>query len=213
MARGSSDPSAPRVLHKRLTESGGPLPKRDGPLLHGWPSTGRAGRTPHVVNDEAGYILNFRPISLLAAFTAAAILPIAGPAQADAPIVPVMAVNAIAAAEVPATAEKTVEQPAPAFHAIAGGIATFYGRHLAGARTASGERYAPDALTAAHRTLPFGTQLQVTNPRTGASVVVTINDRGPFHSNRVLDLSDAAADQIGIRSAGSGAVQLAVLDN
>jgi rare lipoprotein A len=162
--------------------------------------------------------LNFRPISLLAAFTAAAILPIAGPAQADAPIVPVMAINAIAAAEVPATAEKTLdqaggEQPAPAFHAIPGGVATFYGRHLAGARTASGARYAPDALTAAHRTLPFGTQLQVTNPRTGASVVVTINDRGPFHSNRVLDLSDAAADQIGIRSAGSGAVQLAVLDN
>jgi rare lipoprotein A len=161
--------------------------------------------------------LNFRPISLLAAFTAAAILPIAGPAQADAPIVPVMAVNAIAAAEVPQIADKAVEtvleQAAPASHAIPGGIATFYGRHLAGARTASGARYAPDALTAAHRTLPFGTQLQVTNPRTGASVVVTINDRGPFHSNRILDLSDAAADQIGIRSAGSGAVQLAVLDN
>ncbi|WP_235522928.1 septal ring lytic transglycosylase RlpA family protein [Novosphingobium sp. Leaf2] len=101
----------------------------------------------------------------------------------------------------------------PSGRAIAGGIATFYGRQFTGARTASGQRYAPDALTAAHRTLPFGTRLQVTNPRNGNSVIVTINDRGPFHANRVLDLSDAAADQIGIRNAGSGKVELAVLDN
>lgn len=151
----------------------------------------------------------------MAAVAAIAILPVAGPAQADAPIAPVVAVNAIASAEVPQFIEKTVSQQValPSGRTIAGGIATFYGRQFTGAKTASGERYAPDLLTAAHRTLPFGTRLQVTNPRNGNSVVVTINDRGPFHSNRILDLSDAAADQIGIRNAGSGRVELAVLDN
>lgn len=99
----------------------------------------------------------------------------------------------------------------PRFAPIGSGMASYYGRQFAGARTASGQRFDPDALTAAHRTLPFGSQVRVTNPVTGAAVVVTINDRGPFHANRVIDLSDAAADQIGIRRAGSGIVQLAVL--
>ncbi|MFC3213912.1 MULTISPECIES: septal ring lytic transglycosylase RlpA family protein [Novosphingobium] len=139
------------------------------------------------------------------ALCAAVILPFAGPAQAEAPVVPIVGVNAIVAAEVPQIAKK------PEFEPIAGGVASYYGRHLKGARTASGARYAPDALTAAHRTLPFGTRVQVTNPRSGESVVVTINDRGPFHGNRVIDLSDAAAEEIGIARAGSGRVELAVL--
>lgn len=146
----------------------------------------------------------------------AVVLPFAGPAQAEAPVVsqtlvPVVAgVNAVAAAEVPAPAPAAIDE-APSLEKIAGGMASFYGRHLKGARTASGARYAPDALTAAHRTLPFGTQVQVTNPANGESVVVTINDRGPFHGNRVIDLSDAAAEEIGIARAGSGKVELAVL--
>lgn len=148
------------------------------------------------------------------ALCASVILPFAGPAQAEAPVVlaPVAGVNAVAAAEVPAvlTAPEDDDiQVTP----IAGGIASFYGRHLKGARTASGERYAPDGLTAAHRTLPFGTQVQVTNPANGEVVVVTINDRGPFHGNRVIDLSDAAADELGITRMGSGKVELAVLGN
>ncbi|MEE4454602.1 septal ring lytic transglycosylase RlpA family protein [Novosphingobium resinovorum] len=147
------------------------------------------------------------------ALCAAVILPFAGPAQAEAPVVlaPVAGVNAVAAAEVPAalTAPADEIEVTP----IAGGIASFYGRHLKGARTASGERYAPDELTAAHRTLPFGTQVQVTNPANGEMVVVTINDRGPFHGNRVIDLSDAAADELGITRMGSGKVELAVLGN
>ena len=143
------------------------------------------------------------------ALCAAVILPFAGPAQAEAPVVPALsAVNAIAAAEVPVAAA-----PAPDLEPIAGGIASFYGRHLKGARTASGQRYAPDGMTAAHRTLPFGTQVQVTNPANGEVVVVTINDRGPFHGNRVIDLSDAAADELGITRMGSGKVELAVLGN
>lgn len=72
--------------------------------------------------------------------------------------------------------------------------------------TANGERMNPAKLTAAHKTLPFGTKLRVTNPNNGKSVVVRINDRGPFIKGRVLDLSKAAASQIGIISRGHGKV-------
>ena len=98
----------------------------------------------------------------------------------------------------------------PAYHTIASGKASYYGRELAGNRTASGERFDPSDLTAAHRTLPLGSRVRITNPRTGDSVIVRINDRGPFHSNRLIDLSEAAARQVGIRAAGSGTVELAV---
>jgi rare lipoprotein A len=69
-------------------------------------------------------------------------------------------------------------------------------------RTASGERMNPSALTAAHRSLPFGTKVKVTNQRNGRTVVVRINDRGPFVRGRVLDLSRAAAQQLGFVSSG-----------
>ncbi|MCU0831509.1 MAG: septal ring lytic transglycosylase RlpA family protein [Rhizobiaceae bacterium] len=73
-------------------------------------------------------------------------------------------------------------------------------------RTASGEMMNPAKLTAAHKTLPFGTKLKVTNPRNGKSVIVRINDRGPFTKGRSLDLSKAAAHQIGLVSRGHGKV-------
>lgn len=79
------------------------------------------------------------------------------------------------------------------------GTASWYALH---SRTASGERMNPSALTAAHRTLPFGTKLKVTNQRNGKSVVVRINDRGPFIRGRVLDLSKAAAGQLGFVGSG-----------
>lgn len=69
-------------------------------------------------------------------------------------------------------------------------------------KTASGERMNPAAMTAAHRSLPFGTKLKVTNQRNGKSVVVRINDRGPFIKGRVIDLSKAAAGQLGFIGAG-----------
>jgi rare lipoprotein A len=72
-----------------------------------------------------------------------------------------------------------------------------------GRRTASGERFNPDGLTAAHRTLPFGTRLTVTNPRTGKSVEVVINDRGPFSRGLHLDLSRGAARAIGLTGTGT----------
>jgi rare lipoprotein A len=83
------------------------------------------------------------------------------------------------------------------------GLASFYGSE-SGSRTASGQRFNPGAMTAAHRSLPFGTRLRVTY--NGRSVVVTINDRGPFIRGRVLDLSSGAARAIGLTKAGVGRV-------
>lgn len=81
--------------------------------------------------------------------------------------------------------------------------ATWYGNELAGNRTASGERFNPTGLTAAHRTLPFGTCLLVGNPKTGRTVKVRVNDRGPFTKGNSLDLSVGAARAIGMHSTQS----------
>ncbi|HBH41464.1 MAG TPA: septal ring lytic transglycosylase RlpA family lipoprotein [Rhizobiales bacterium] len=78
--------------------------------------------------------------------------------------------------------------------------AAWYGNELRGHRTASGEMFDPDGLTAAHRSLPFGTCLVVGNPRTGQTVSVRVNDRGPFATGLTLDLSSGAAKAIGMRS-------------
>ena len=86
------------------------------------------------------------------------------------------------------------------------GMASYYG---SGLRTASGQRFNPHALTCAHRTLPFGTKLLVTHD--GRSVVVTVNDRGPFIRGRVLDLTTAAARAVGLTSAGVGRVTFKVI--
>jgi rare lipoprotein A len=88
------------------------------------------------------------------------------------------------------------------------GMASFYGNE-SGSRTASGQRFNQEAMTAAHRSLPFGTKLRVTHG--GRSVVVTINDRGPFVRGRVLDLSTGAARAIGLTSAGVGRVVAEVI--
>lgn len=95
--------------------------------------------------------------------------------------------------------------------ALGSGVASFYGRQFNGRPTASGERFDMNALTAAHRSLPFGSRVRVTNPRNGKSVVVRINDRGPYAHSRVIDLSRAAASEIGIVGPGSGTVELALL--
>ena len=85
------------------------------------------------------------------------------------------------------------------------GIATFYDTNYIG-RTACGQRYDPNKFTAAHRTLPFGTRLRVTDMHTRRSVVVTVNDRGPFIKGRVLDLSLAAAKTL--RMQGRGVIRV-----
>jgi rare lipoprotein A len=88
------------------------------------------------------------------------------------------------------------------------GIASWYGRKFHGLKTSSGEPYDMFAMTAAHPTLPIPSYARVTNLKTGEWVVVRINDRGPFHSNRVIDLSYAAAARIGIAGPGSGLVEV-----
>lgn len=88
------------------------------------------------------------------------------------------------------------------------GMASFYGNE-SGSRTASGQRFNQNAMTAAHRSLPFGTKLRVTHG--GQSVIVTINDRGPFVRGRVLDLSTGAARAIGLTGAGVGRVTAEVV--
>jgi rare lipoprotein A len=88
------------------------------------------------------------------------------------------------------------------------GIASWYGKKFHGQKTSSGEIYDMFAMTAAHPTYPIPSYARVTNVRNGKSVVVRVNDRGPFHSNRVIDLSYAAAARIGIASHGSGIVEV-----
>jgi rare lipoprotein A len=88
------------------------------------------------------------------------------------------------------------------------GLASWYGKKFQGQPTASGEPYDMFAMTAAHPTLPIPSYAKVTNVKNGKSVIVRINDRGPFHSNRIIDLSYAAAHRIGIASAGSGMVEV-----
>lgn len=88
------------------------------------------------------------------------------------------------------------------------GIASWYGPGFHGRTTANGEKFNMHELTAAHKTLPFGTRVLVHNPRTGKEVVVRINDRGPFIKGRVIDLSKAAAKVLGLKSRGHDAVVL-----
>ena len=91
------------------------------------------------------------------------------------------------------------------------GGASWYGPGFHGKKTASGERFNENAMTAAHKTLPLGTIVKVTNQRTGKSIKVTINDRGPFAKGRIIDLSKAAAAKLGTKNAGVGKVCVAKL--
>lgn len=93
------------------------------------------------------------------------------------------------------------------------GKASWYGRKFHGRPTASGERFDMRELTAAHRTLPFGTQVRVTNLENNRSVVVRINDRGPFVGDRIIDLSRAAARQISMIERGVVRVRIRVMRN
>jgi len=91
------------------------------------------------------------------------------------------------------------------------GEASYYADSLNGNKTASGEPYNKNAFSAAHHSLPFGTKVKVTYLKSGQSVEVVINDRGPYAKNRIIDLSGAAAKQIGLIDAGHGRVSLEVI--
>jgi rare lipoprotein A len=93
------------------------------------------------------------------------------------------------------------------------GLASWYGKPHQGRKTASGERFSRQQLTAAHRTLPLGTKVKVTNLRTKQQVVVKINDRGPYGGGRrIIDLSEVAAKRIGLLEHGTERVELVVVD-
>ena len=91
------------------------------------------------------------------------------------------------------------------------GQIAWYGRKFAGRKTASGEAFNPEALTMAHKTLPFGTRVKITNPKNNKSVTVRVNDRGPTQADRVGDVSYAAARKLGMLKPGVIQVQLAVV--
>jgi rare lipoprotein A len=125
---------------------------------------------------------------------------------------------AIAATALPTTAlaaemGEAADRPdlPPLDHAVETVEASYYGEEFAGRPTASGEIFDPSLLTAAHRTLPLGTLVRVTDAASGNSVIVRINDRGPFHGERAIDLSEAAARRIGLAEKGVGNVSLDLL--
>jgi rare lipoprotein A len=95
------------------------------------------------------------------------------------------------------------------------GLASWYGKHHQGRKTASGERFSRGQLTAAHRSLPLGTKVKVTNLRTKQHVVVKINDRGPYGGGkrRIIDLSEAAAKRVGLLEHGTERVEVMVVQN
>jgi rare lipoprotein A len=137
------------------------------------------------------------------------------PAKLPAATIPATAASATAAASIAPIVK--IEQPAetiqPAIDKIVAtqsGQASWYGIE-GGPKTANGEKYNPSGLTAAHRTLPFGTKVRVTSIKTGKAVTVRINDRGPFHSRRIIDVSAGAAEVIGIKDDGVGNVRVEVL--
>ncbi len=113
---------------------------------------------------------------------------------------------------VPASESAPAARPREARSEVQVGYATWYGAALAGHKTASGERFDPSRMTAAHRTLPLGTWVDVRRVDTGQSVRVRINDRGPFgHPERIIDLSRAAAEKLGIVRLGTARVEVRVV--
>jgi len=145
-------------------------------------------RTP--TSLAAAVVLGFGPLTHAADAPAKA----AGPASMSAPSA---AAPALAAPAATATGET--------------GLAAVYSDRLHGRKTASGERYDRSRLTAAHKTLPFGTQVKVTHAKNQKSVTVRINDRGPMQAGRILDLSPAAAKAIGIGPKAMGDVTAEVV--
>ena len=124
------------------------------------------------------------------------------PVQAVAPKAPVVVKPPVVAPPKPA---KTLVV------STSTGEASWYGPGFFGNRTANGEVFRPGTMTAAHRTLPFGTKVKVTNLRNGKETIVRINDRGPFSGHRVIDIAHGAAQHLGLVSSGIAQVRLEVL--
>ena len=145
-------------------------------------------------------------LRFLAASTAAALFAFSSLAQAQSASAPAAAPAATPAATPAVSAAPAKAAAKEAVKAVAGdateGKLAFYGSKFAGRKTASGERFNPKAMTMAHKTLPFGTLVKVTNLKTKRSVVVRVNDRGPSTPDRIGDVSSAAATKLKMRRAG-----------
>ena len=141
--------------------------------------------------------------------------PISSPVEASSvamiELVPVQPADAVSVTS--NASAMILEAPSAPQETVMGrGSASYYAARFDGRRTASGERFDNDNMTAAHRTLPFGTLVRVTNVTTGDNVIVRINDRGPFSAGRMIDVSRAAADELGLVARGHGTVELAVIE-
>ena len=123
-------------------------------------------------------------------------------------LVPIPASTEVTAPEMPAEAPSSPQETS-----LGRGSASYYAAKFHGRRTASGEAFDNNAMTAAHRTLPFGSLVRVTNSATGASVMVRINDRGPFIRGREIDVSRAAAEELGLVARGHATVELALIED
>lgn len=112
------------------------------------------------------------------------------------------------------TSSKTAKKIEPETHygQTQQGVASWYGKPFHGRRMANGQRFDMNKLTAAHRRLPFGTRVEVTNLQNNQKVVVTITDRGPFIKNRILDVSRQAAQQLGFIGAGTAHIEMRILN-
>lgn len=146
--------------------------------------------------------------------TAADLLDVFAPFD-ELPDAPEPAGNVVDLATIDPPIEEALPEPEPvdtaAGRSLGSGIASYYGRRFHGRRTANGERFDMNAMTAAHKRLPFGSKVRVTNSSNGKSVVVRINDRGPFTPGRTIDLSKAAAQKIGLIQRGHGTVKLELI--
>lgn len=177
---------------------------------------GRSARSSFARNVQTAVIAGLLGVVPLATSSAAS------PDGNAAGIEPATSAAMIELVAVPPTGEVTApaaepfteDAPsAPQVTVLGQGSASYYAAKFHGRRTASGEAFDNRAMTAAHRTLPFGTMVRVTNPATGASVVVRINDRGPFTRGRLIDVSRAAAERLGLIAPGHATVELALIES
>ncbi|RNJ63277.1 MAG: septal ring lytic transglycosylase RlpA family protein [Porphyrobacter sp. IPPAS B-1204] len=181
-------------------------------------------RRENRINGLGAHSLARRSVQALALAGLFGLAPIAAStAAAPDPAAVVDTATSVAMIElvpVQPTADVTVsvpaEQPAapsaPQETVLGQGSASYYAAKFNGRRTASGERFDNAEMTAAHRTLPFGSRVRVTNPANGRSVVVRINDRGPFTRGRLIDVSRAAAEELGMVARGHANVELALIE-
>ena len=184
------------------------------------PTIGRPKDRSDLPGFEAGspvFIFNDRPAQQIVATAIAQVsdtivapepsiaIPVERPQQPTTPA-PAVAPSNVNVEQPAATVKPVLDR----IIATQTGQASWYGSE-GGSKTANGEKYYPNGLTAAHRTLPFGTKVRITSLKTGKTVVVRINDRGPFRSRRIVDISAGAAAEIGIKANGVGDVRMDIL--